>query len=137
MQLGTWGHRWVRSDLTRDDLDPSLLIWDIHRNLDADYFKDVCTVIKFEFDDYTSKYRSWWIVIRDGDVDVCLKDPGHEVDLTIQTDLKTMTAIWMGDTTMMKAMREKAVTVTGSSQLRKNIPVWLGTNYYADVKAAK
>ena len=25
MQLGVWGHRWVRSDLSQGDLDPSLL----------------------------------------------------------------------------------------------------------------
>jgi DNA-binding HxlR family transcriptional regulator len=23
MQLGVWGHRWARSDLSTDDLDPS------------------------------------------------------------------------------------------------------------------
>lgn len=137
LQLGTWGHRWVRSDLTEDDLDPSLLIWDIHRNLDAEFFKGECAVIHFEFTDYVSKMRNWWIVITHGDVDVCLKDPGYEVDLKVSSDLKTMTAIWMGDTTVMKALRENLVELTGSSHLKKNITVWLGTNYYADVKAAK
>lgn len=137
LQLGTWGHRWVRSDLTEDDLDPSLLIWDIHRNLDAEFFKGERTVINFEFTDYVSKMRNWWIVITHGDVDVCLKDPGYEVDLKVSSDLKTMTAIWMGDTTVMKALRENLVELTGSSHLKKNITVWLGTNYYADVKPAK
>jgi len=136
-QLGTWGHRWVRSDLTKDDLDPSLLVWDIHRNLDVDFFKGERNVIRMEFSDYTSKMRNWWLVIKDGDVDVCLKDPGYEVDLHIASDLKTMTAVWMGDNTIMKAMREKSVVVTGSSYLKKNIAVWLGTNYYADVRPAK
>jgi len=136
-QLGTWGHRWVRSDLSKDDLDPSLLVWDIHRNLNADFFKGERNVIKLEFTDYTSKMRNWWLVVKDGDVDVCLKDPGYEVDLNIASDLKTMTAVWMGDTTIMKAMREKFVEVTGSSYLKKNIAVWLGTNYYADVQPAR
>lgn len=137
LQLGTWGHRWVRSDLSKDDLDPSLLIWDIHRNINVEFFKGERTTINFEFTDYVSKYRYWWIVIKDGDVDVCLKDPGYEIDLNISTDLKTLTAIWMGDTTIMKCMREKIVDITGSSYLKKNIAVWLGTNYYADVKKVK
>ena len=135
-QLGTWGHRWVRSDLSKHDLDPSLLVWDIHRNIDVDFFKGERSVIKFEFTDYTSKMRYWWIVIKASDVDVCIKDPGYEVDLTISSDLKTLTAVWMGDTTIMKTMREKTLVVTGASHLRKNIAVWLGTNYYADVKSA-
>ena len=66
-----------------------------------------------------------------------MKDPGYDIDLTISSDLKTMTAIWMGDTTIMKAMREKSAEINGSSHLKKNISIWLGTNYYADVKKAK
>lgn len=136
-QLGTWGHRWVRSDLSKDDLDPSLLVWDIHRNINADFFKGDRSVVKFEFTDYSSKFRFWWLVIKDGEVDVCLKDQGYEVDLTLSSDLQTLTAVWMGDLTIMRAMREKLLTVSGSSYLKKNITVWLGTNYYADVKPAK
>lgn len=137
LQLGTWGHRWVRSDLNSADLDPSLLIWDIHRNLDVDFFKGERTVIKFEFTDYTSQFRLWWLVIKEGDVDVCVKDHGYEVDLTISSDLKTLTSVWMGDSTIMKAMREKMINVSGSSHLKKNIATWLGVNYYADVKPAR
>ncbi|MHB1230985.1 MAG: winged helix-turn-helix transcriptional regulator [Burkholderiales bacterium] len=135
-QLGTWGHRWVRSDLSAADLDPSLLIWDMHRSLKADYFTGERTVLKIEFTDQAAKYRHWWLVIQEGGVDVCLKDPGYEVDLTICSDLETLTAVWIGDNTIMKAIRENKVVVTGSSHLRKNIAVWFGSSYFADVKSA-
>jgi DNA-binding HxlR family transcriptional regulator len=136
-ELGTWGHRWVRSDLKQEDLDPSVLVWDIHRNIDTTFFKGKRTTIKIEFTDYTSRLRFWWIVIKDNDADVCIKDPGYDVDITISSDLKTLTAAWMGDTTIMKAMREKTLVLSGSSHLRKSINIWLGTNYYADVKPAR
>ena len=136
-QLGTWGQRWVRSDLSKDDLDPSMLVWDIHRTLNSDFFEDKRTVIKFEFTDYTSKFRYWWIVIKESDVDVCLKDQGYEVDLTISSDLRTLTAVWMGEISITKSMREKKLIASGSSYLKKNIAAWLGTNYYADVKRGK
>lgn len=136
-QLGTWGQRWVRSDLSQEELDPSLLVWDIHRNLNVDFFKENRNVINLEFTDYTSKFRHWWLVIKDGDVDVCMKNPGYDVDLIISSDLKTFTAVWMGDTTIMAAMRAKKVEVTGNVHLRKNISIWMGSNYYADVKPAK
>lgn len=137
LQLGTWGHRWVRSDLSSADLDPGLLVWDIHRTLKADFFTAERTVIRIEFTDMASSKRFWWLVIRDGDVDVCLKDPGFDVDLTISSDLKTLTAVWMGDTTILKAMRENQVQVAGSPNLRKTISGWLGTSHFADVKAAR
>lgn len=136
LQLGTWGHRWVRSDLSRNELDPSLLIWDMHRNMNTDFFTSDRTVLKVEFTDIISSKRFWWLVVRGGEVDVCLKDPGYDVDLTISSDLHTLTAIWMGDTTIMKALREKLVDVKGSPHLRKNIAGWLGSSYFADVKAA-
>jgi len=136
-QLGTWGHRWVRSELTAEDLDPSLLVWDIHRTIDPGFFKAPRTVIRIEFTDYTSKFRFWWLVITRDNVDVCYQDPGHEVDLGISTDLRTLTAAWMGDTSIMKEIREKQIVLSGSPYLKKNIAVWLGTNYYADVKRAK
>jgi DNA-binding HxlR family transcriptional regulator len=136
-QLGTWGHRWVRSKLTPEDLDPSLLVWDIHRTIDPGFFRTPRTVIRIEFTDYTSKFRFWWLVITRGNVDVCYQDPGYEVDLEMSTDLRTLTAVWMGDSTIMKEIREKTVVLSGSTHLKKNIAVWLGTNFYADVKRAR
>ncbi len=136
-QLGTWGHRWVRSKLAPEDLDPSLLVWDIHRTIDPGFFKAPRTVIRIEFREYTSRNRFWWLVVTRDSVDVCYQDPGHEPDLEISTDLKTLTAAWMGDTTLMKAMRERKIQVSGSPHLKKTIAVWLGANYYADVKPAR
>jgi len=137
-QLGSWGHKWVRSSLSKDDLDPSLLVWDIHRTLKTDFFPpDQRKVIQIEFTDYTSRMRFWWLVVKDGEVDVCLKDPGHEVDLVISTDLRTLTAVWMGDSTMSRELRTKRIILSGSSELKKNINHWLGTNSYATVQTAR
>ena len=33
MSMGFWGHRWVESRLSLKNLDPSLLMWDMRRNL--------------------------------------------------------------------------------------------------------
>ena len=58
-QLGVWGQRWARSDLSKKDLDPSLLMWDAHRRIDTSHFPDERTVLRFEFVDYPSKLRLW------------------------------------------------------------------------------
>jgi DNA-binding HxlR family transcriptional regulator len=136
MQLGVWGHRWARSDLSAPDLDPSLLMWDIHRNLDAGFFAKERTVLLFEFSDYVSKYRRWWLLIKDGEVDVCLKDPGHDVKLHLLTDLKTLTGVWMGDLSLGQALRNNLITVTGADEIKRGMSAWLGTNYFADVGPA-
>ena len=136
-QLGVWGQRWARSDMSKEDLDPSLLMWDMHRNIDTSYFGKGRKVLRFEYVDYPSKMRLWWLVITDGSVDICLKDPGHEVDLFIKTRCKTMTQIWLGDTSLSKARREKLINVTGDTELNKTMTKWIGCSPLAGVKPAR
>ena len=135
--LGVWGQRWARSDMSRDDLDPSLLMWDMHRRIDTSYFGDERTVLRFEFVDYPAKMRLWWLVVTGTEVDICLKDPGHDVDLLIQTTLKTMTQIWMGDLSVTRARREGLLRVTGNSVLNRSMASWIGCSSLATVKPAR
>jgi len=137
--LGTWGQRWARG-LGSKDPDPSLLMWDIHRTMDASYFGIGRTVLLFEFTDYTSQFRRWWLVVDgeagEADVDVCLKDPGHEVDLHLITDLESLTGLWMGEIRYNQAVRSKRLIMHGPGKLKKDIRRWLGTNFFADVESA-
>ncbi len=96
--LGQWGVRWI-SELGDDDLDPHLLMWDMHRNVDADAAPDSRTVVKFHFTDIPSGQREWWIVISETEVDVCDHDPGFDVRVTVESSLRTLTRVWRGDTT--------------------------------------
>lgn len=136
-QLGVWGQRWARSDMSKKDLDPSLLMWDMHRRIDTSYFGDERTVLRFEFVDYPAKMRLWWLVVTGTEVDICLKDPGHDVDLLIQTTLKTMTQIWMGDLSVTRARREGLLRVTGNSVLNRSMTSWIGCSSLAAVKPAR
>ena len=136
LAMGTWGHRWARSKLGEEDLDPSMLMWDIHRTMNVEYFGTARKVLLFEFSDYTSKFRRWWLVIENGEVDVCMKDPGHEIDLQVLTDVRTLTGIWMGDIGLSQAIRTRQLRMTGPVKLKRDISTWLGTNYFADVKPA-
>jgi DNA-binding HxlR family transcriptional regulator len=137
LQMGVWGQRWARSNLERDDLDPSMLMWDIHRTMNAAYFGTERAVLLFEFSDYTSRFRRWWLVIKDGEVDVCMRDPGHEVDLQLLTDVATLTGVWMGNTGLGHALRDRRIRMTGPERLKRDISTWLGTNYFADIASAR
>jgi DNA-binding HxlR family transcriptional regulator len=136
LALGTWGQRWARTRFDAKDLDPSMLMWDIHRTMKTDYFGLHRIVLLFEFKDYISKFRCWWLVVDKGEVDVCMKDPGHEIDLQVSTDLKTLTGIWLGEISYNKAIRGNRLTMTGPVQLKRDISKWLGTNYFSDIKPA-
>jgi hypothetical protein len=65
-------------------------------------------------------------------VDLCSVDPGFDVDVT--TDLRTMTAIWMGLTTVRKAMGDGKLVLTGDRQVASQMQTWLGLSPFAAEK---
>ncbi len=57
--LGAWGQRWVESELSLQQLDAQLLMWDMRRNLNTDPMPDKRCVIQFQFTDQSAKLRNW------------------------------------------------------------------------------
>lgn len=128
--MGMWGQKWVESSLSLKNLDPSLLMWDMRRNLNPAPLPDKRTVVQFVYHDLPSTKRDWWLVIEPaGDVDLCWADPGFEIDLYVSTDLRTMTAIWMGVTDISSELDR--IEFSGSSDLSSTIQTWLGLSPFA------
>lgn len=131
--LGVWGQRWVRTGVgTADtDLDASLLMWDMRRGIEAPTLPNR-VVVRFDFPDAGPGKKAWWLVI-DGAVDLCLTDPGYHVDLRVRTDVRTMTAVWMGDIAFGEAVRTGALTLEGPRTLQRQFPGWLKLSVFANV----
>ena len=131
--LGVWGQRWVRSQLTPDELDPGLLMWDIRRRVDPDRFPSRRIVVQFEFSDAAQSKRRWWLIgDRDG-VDLCVTDPGFEADLYILTDVRSMTAVWMGDMSLKYALEAGRIELEGLPELRRSLRSWFQLSTLAGV----
>jgi len=90
-------------------------------------------VVQFLYPELTSK-RRYWLVIDRGAVDLCQVDPGFEVDLYIVGDLRTMTAIWMGLTTVRAEVQAGRLKLTGTSDLKRSMQTWLGLSPFAKEK---
>jgi DNA-binding HxlR family transcriptional regulator len=128
--MGMWGQKWVESSLSLRNLDPSLLMWDMRRNLNPAPLPERRTVIQFLYHDLPPTKRDWWLVIEpDGEVDLCWADPGFDVDLYVSTDLRTMTAIWMGVTDVASELEK--FEFSGSRDLTSTIQTWLGLSPFA------
>tara|TARA_R110002167_G_scaffold267045_1_gene473764 strand:- start:827 stop:1519 length:693 start_codon:yes stop_codon:yes gene_type:complete len=133
ISMGMWGQKWVESSLSLKNLDPSLLMWDMRRNLNPEPLPKRRTVVQFVYHDLPSTKRDWWLVIEpDGEVDLCSVDPGFDVDLYVSTDLRTMTAIWMG-VTDVDSTRDK-FEFTGPREISSTIQTWLGLSPFATQK---
>lgn len=128
--FGLWGQRWVESQVSLSNLDSSLLMWDMRRNLDPSPLPNRRTVIQFRYPDLPDAQQNWWLVVEPwGEVDLCSTDPGFDVDLYVTTDLRTMTAIWMGLDSVRRAADR--VQLDGSPEVSRTMQQWLGLSPFA------
>lgn len=124
--LGVWGQRWARSDYGPDDLDPGLLLWDVRRFLAPGAFGERRVVIQLTFPSMAAKCRYYWMVVDADEVDLCLTDPGFEVDVQLDAELRALTQVWMGDARFVDAVADGQITMTGPRELTRRIPDWFG-----------
>ena len=133
--LGDWGMRWARSNLTRTDYDVELLMLYLQRSIVPEKLIGNETVIRFRFTDI-SEYPDLWLVVKDKDLDLCVNDPGREVDVWFTSSVKTMADIWMGDTTYRKAISAGELKIVGPQALTRNISDWMSPSIFADLPPA-
>jgi DNA-binding HxlR family transcriptional regulator len=130
--IGRWGIRWI-PDLGDEDLDPHLLMWDIHRNVDLAEVPPTKTVVRFTFRDVAGSGRDWWLVIKSDGVDLCDFDPGLPAVGTVDASLRALTRVWRGDEPWKQALRSGELRLHAPVQVRRAIPRWLKLSAFASV----
>jgi DNA-binding HxlR family transcriptional regulator len=133
--IGVWGHRWVTTEATLKNLDANLLMWDIRRNINTSPMPPRRNTIQFIFNDRPVSERNYWLIVEPSEqVDLCLIDPGFDVDLYVSTDLQSMTEIWLGYRTIDQASDNGRLLLTGSSKLAADLRSWLKLSVFANVE---
>ena len=131
--LAVWGKHWLPATLSRDDADPDLVMWDMHRRMNLDRLPEARTVIRFEFTDQPRAKRLRWIVCSPAGAELCIIDPGFDVDLYVASDSRTVTLVWYGDLALGRAVDEGAIEVHGPRALCEAFPSWLHLSRMAEV----
>lgn len=127
VRLGEWGQRWTtRAD--RKHLDAGLLMWDLRRRIAVERLPEQRTIVRFDFRGVPAGHRhakTYWMVFERREVDVCIIDPGFEVDVYVDADLAAMTRVWLGDEPLASALRAGTVKLAGDPRLSRAFPSWL------------
>ena len=131
MGLGFWGARWVESQLSLRNLDPSLLMWDMRRHLVLEPLPDRKCTIQFQYPELPSAKQNFWLVVDGGIVDLCAFDPGFEIDLLVRSPLRTMTAIWMGIAKLRQEIEAGNLELHGDPSIAGAMQQWLGLSPFA------
>jgi DNA-binding HxlR family transcriptional regulator len=131
--IGQWGQRWAR-DIRDDDLDPGWLVWAMHRRLDTEAMPPGRTVIALRFSDAPAVQRHFWLVCERKQVDVCLKPPGFDSDLTVTTSVRVMAEVWRGLRPLSAELRCGRMRLEGATSLKRAFPRWLLLSIFAPVE---
>ena len=131
--LGVWGQRWARGDVVAKHYDASLLMWDIHRNIDVSRIPADRVVVHFNLAGSSDKKSRFWLVLDPGSVDLCLTDPGHDIDVEVAGHISTMVDYWMGRADFMAAVKAGDLTVAGPRPLVRALPTWFTRSLFAPV----
>lgn len=132
MAMGSWGQRWIDSNLSLRKLDPTLLMWDIRRNINPAPLPKRRVTVRFSFPEAPSNHRDWWLVVEpSGENDLCQVDPGHDVDLFVNASLRALTAVWMGHQALGDARESGEIEILGDAGLARSMQSWLGLSVFA------
>jgi DNA-binding HxlR family transcriptional regulator len=125
--LGKWAHRNIDADVTLENLDARLLMWNMRRRINTVTFpKRKRTVIQFTYPELPEAEQRYWIIAKpDSGVDLCSVDPGFDVDLFITADLKAMTSAWMGHSTLRAQIALEKIVLIGNRTLVDTIDHWM------------
>jgi DNA-binding HxlR family transcriptional regulator len=125
--LGQWGMTYAHNRIKRSDLDPALLVWGLRQRVDVNALPDRRVVLRFEFSGVPAsrtKFRIMWLILGRSSVDVCMKDPGFAVDLTLRGNIRDYVEVYLGQTKWSDAARA-ALQLDGDQKIARAFPVWM------------
>lgn len=135
-QLAEWGMRWARGRMRDDELDLGLLMSDIQRRIDRRKLPSGQTVLRFKFTDI-KEHADWWLKVTDDDVEVCLEDPGYEVDVYFTSDARTLIEVWMGDEPLKRARASGRLKIVGPPAYLRNLEAWFPLHALSGIRPGR
>ena len=137
MALGTWGQRWSRRDLAPDEVNLDLFLWAMENTVNPAAFGDRRTVIELKLADQPAHKSRWWFINENGGCELCVKEPGFEIDLYVFSNLPDMIRIWRGDLSLGTVVSAGRLETHGRGKVVKAFPKWLSVSTLAHVAPAR
>jgi DNA-binding HxlR family transcriptional regulator len=130
--LGDWGQKWVNHDIKPEDVDPALLVWDMHRRVNIDLLPEERVVIQINFRGAAT--GEYWLVMERPEPSVCMIDPGLDVDLFMNTDTVATHKVWMGMADLGECVDDGLIELYGLTAHVDAFPDWFKLSIFSDIE---
>lgn len=132
--LGKWAQRHITAEIALEDTDADILMWALRNNILVEELPRERNVIRFNFADATSPASIYWAITKPGEpVEICVSDPGFDVDLYVETEVRVMSGIFLGRRSLSRDMDNGRVFLSGDPRLTRTISRWLKRSIYAEI----
>jgi hypothetical protein len=102
-------------------------MWAMRRRVDRDALPDRRIVVRFDLSGVArcrTGVRLHWLVLKREHVDVCYKDPGYPVDVTVTGDISLLVGVYLGHAKWREAIR-RGMRVEGQREVARQLERWL------------
>jgi len=124
--LAKWAQCNIEAATALANTDVSNLMWKMRNLIDTDELPNRQIVIRFHFSDPTLEYDTYWALARPGKrVEICTTIPDFDVDLYVETDRITLTAILLSRTTIPREVDRGRLYLSGDIALSRTMDRWL------------
>jgi hypothetical protein len=110
-------------------------MWNMRRRIALERLPERRVVACFRFSGTPRGYRGprvFWLLLERSGAEMCVADPGLEVDLQVEAELPAMASVWLGDTPLAAALAAKSIRLMGPRALTTAFPTWLMLSKFAD-----
>ena len=121
--LAEWGERWL--EVTHEHSDPGFALWAwCQLQMDRSLLPTARLVVALIFPDERPTNRRYWILIEDGDAELCYTDPGGDPALTVEAGSLAFVDWHRGARTWADVLRSGDIRLSGPAWLRRSFPTW-------------
>lgn len=129
-ELGKWGMQWVFEGMSDEQLNISTIVRDFAVAADISQLPSGDTTMQFTISDGKESVKKF-VLVRDGKVQLCEENIGHDVDIYLSGTLKTFYQIWYGEIGVIEACDRGLLKVVGTPVYTRHLSKWLRTSQFA------
>lgn len=123
--MARWAQRNVEAEFAVREPNVSAMMWAARRKVRLAELPARRVVIAFHFAGVALGQDRYWLVAQPGAmVDLCVSDPGTDVDLYVETAPEAMAALMLGRSTVARESDEGRLFLSGDARLVRSIERW-------------
>lgn len=123
--LAQWAQRNVEAEVAIAAPNISTMMWSARRKITLAELPQRRVVVQFHFSGAARGEERYWLVAKPGmDVDICISDPGTDVDLYVEATPESMAAVMLGRSSISAEVDNGTLFLSGDLWMIRNIDRW-------------